>query len=925
MAEWFLFRDLVLEQDLINIQYIDSVNPFGDYIIAQIEDNLGQKFDEFPFGTGVQVLVEDEDGNQFQKFRGFVVERRERDEQGQDVLEVEAYSFDQFLRQNDVSNDQSGKLISEAIKDIVQIDTPVDFVQANVNVVDDFELQRSFQDERVGTALQSLSFLSGNEGFGVNFSKDFFFRPREQREISRGIDNTQWFNYDIPERGKESANEVEVRYDDGDKSVIVDNSDQKLKLKRGLGLSEPATKRERITRANIRNAQDAENEGRRFLKLKNVTLTGTITTFGLFEAEPLDIIDVEIIPRGIDSTFVITQIEYNWGRDETTLTVVEQRGFDDDLFVRLSEKTERIDLRDTEPQAVQNRVIATDVSASVTSQLTSPAENKFSESTTTNTCVDKITSGWAGNDNISVDKIVVGDGSSEPSRTDTELDNQTNSVFTNSSKTFIINNPISVIFEQQITQNNVQEIGLKDDAGDLLARGVFDSPFDQSGDLKVSFFIDDASGVNSVVTEDGQKAIRDIIADDNPAVPNEFAVGDNRVSPSETLTSLSSRVNGTNLNRTVLQRLDTADEFAAALDIDDEKPVSIDDLRGGVQLDPVTYYAEAERVENFNGSIFQSTARLSNDKGVNISVFQNFVEFVFTLNNDVPANELRVGTYAELNDWEGTIEYSFDGNVYRTVSRGNVSGVNLPEGGFLGVNPTKLEAGTTHVLRAENIGAQNGSHVVDAMFAYDNRVKFDIQAPAQSAFNGDTYEFPEKFPKQASVTFNEVNSRRNLTELELFQDWNNTDNNAAVTLTIGNNSQTINNPSLNTNGRIRETFSVSQADQSRTGQIEITLSRFNDTSSSSIIPADGDGGQRVTFHNVDGNPDAVTRSGIGKARTRGFFKSGLLRFNTLREGGQLSLGANLLTYSTFADIQPRENNIIPSETITFIPDGTRFL
>jgi len=80
MAEWFLFRDLVLEQDLINIQYIDSVNPFGDYIIAQIEDNLGQKFDEFPFGTGVQVLVEDEDGNQFQKFRGFVVERRENAE-----------------------------------------------------------------------------------------------------------------------------------------------------------------------------------------------------------------------------------------------------------------------------------------------------------------------------------------------------------------------------------------------------------------------------------------------------------------------------------------------------------------------------------------------------------------------------------------------------------------------------------------------------------------------------------------------------------------------------------------------------------------------------------------------------------------------------------------------------------------------------
>jgi len=135
MVTWRLFKDLIFVPDLIHIQYIDSVNPFGDYIIAQIEDNLGQKFDEFPFGTGIRVNVEDEDGNFIQKFRGFVVERRERDQQGQDVLEVEAYSFDQFLRQNDVSNDQSGKLISEAIKDIVQTDTPVDFVQANMMVI----------------------------------------------------------------------------------------------------------------------------------------------------------------------------------------------------------------------------------------------------------------------------------------------------------------------------------------------------------------------------------------------------------------------------------------------------------------------------------------------------------------------------------------------------------------------------------------------------------------------------------------------------------------------------------------------------------------------------------------------------------------------------------------------------------------------
>jgi len=263
MVEWVLVNGSNNEQvnELINVQYIDSANPFGDYIIAQIEDNLGNKFDEFPYATEVRVFLILEDGSFVNKFQGFVVERRESDQQGQDVLEIEAYSFDQFLRQNDVSNDQSGKLISEAIEDIVKTDTPVSFDSSEVNVVDDFELRRSLQDERVETALQILSFESGNEGFGVTDGLKFFFRPRERNTISRGIDNTEWFNYDIPERGKESINEVEVRFDNGNRSVIVDKGSQKLEIQESLGLPEPATQRARISRPEITNAQDAESEG----------------------------------------------------------------------------------------------------------------------------------------------------------------------------------------------------------------------------------------------------------------------------------------------------------------------------------------------------------------------------------------------------------------------------------------------------------------------------------------------------------------------------------------------------------------------------------------------------------------------------------------------------------------------------------------
>jgi len=74
----------------------------------------------------------------------------------------------------------------------------------------------------------------------------------------------------------------------------------------------------------------------------------------------------------------------------------------------------------------------------------------------------------------------------------------------------------------------------------------------------------------------------------------------------------------------------------------------------------------------------------------------------------------------------------------------------------------------------------------------------------------------------------------------------------------------------------------------------------------------------MSFHIVDGNPDAVTRSNIGEATTRAFFQSGLLTGSTLRESGQKASG-DLLTHSIFADVDPDNDNIIASEQIQFIP------
>jgi hypothetical protein len=915
MATWELFRDGTKEQDLINVEYIDSANPFGDYVICQIEDNQGQKFDKFEYATEIQVTVTPSGGTQLSQFTGFVVERRENDQQGQDVLEIEAYSFDQFLRQNDVSDDQSRKLISEAIEDIVKTDTPVSFNSSKVEVVDDFEIRRSLQDERVETALQFLSFESGNEGFGVDDSLEFFFRPREQETITRGIDNSEWFNYDIPERGKEAVNEVEVRFNNGNQSVIVDNPSQKLDIQNSLNLPEPATQRARIARPKITNAQDAETEGRRFLELKNVTLTGTITTFGLFEAEPFDTIDVEIIPRGIDSEFIVTQIDYDWGRDETTLTIVENRGFDEDLFVRLAAKTERIDLRETDPDAVETRIISADVGASVTTEIT--AAGQTPTSTTTNDGVDKVVSGWTGEGNPNISQIVVGDKVTELSRSDSDLESQINSA--SASESFPTTE--SVEYSASITQNNVKEIGLKDASGTLISRGILDSAVNLSGTVSVTLAADDATESNGVVTSIGQTAIRDILADNNPQIPNLYAFGTNQTQPAESDTSLTNQAQSENLNRTQFQQIDTAAEFENAIPpIADDSPLTVDQVNNEVTLNPVTYLTEAENLDSSNrqGAIFNSTATLSNDQGININDSNDFVEFSFTLNQDVPAEKLFVGTYAELDNWDGDVSYFFDGDLDRTVSRSGVTGNNLVEGSNASINSSKLEAGTTHTFSARTTDSRGGDHIVDMIFAFDERSQFNITSPSASAFNGNTYDGPELFPDSIPVSFANFDSRRILTETELFQSWNNTDNNAAVTLNLGSQSKTVNNPTRNQNGNIRETLTVSQSNASRTGSIDITLSRFNNTNTSGTTPRLGDGAQRVNFHTVNGNPDAVIRSNIGEATVRSGFDSGSLQGNTLRESGQKA-GGDLLTHSIFADVEPGNNVIIGSERIQFIP------
>jgi len=240
-----------------DVTIVDTANPFGNIAEIDIEDDNGDLYDQFPFGTRVEIFVRDlltdfeveneddltiesgetlvveetETRNQRvitnagilenqgivktvaddprpafqQRFTGYVVERNDQNEtSGRDNLQLTVYSFDQLLRADSVSNDQTGKTIASALEDIITTDTAVTYNSNNVTVVDEQELTESLQGEKVEDALLKLSKKSVDEQFGVNDSLEFFFREQEPVAAPSDIGSGNWIDYQLPERGEEN-------------------------------------------------------------------------------------------------------------------------------------------------------------------------------------------------------------------------------------------------------------------------------------------------------------------------------------------------------------------------------------------------------------------------------------------------------------------------------------------------------------------------------------------------------------------------------------------------------------------------------------------------------------------------------------------------------------------------------------------------
>ena len=927
-------EDTVFDVDPV----VDTANPFGDYCVIKMDDSEGKKFAQYRRGTRVDVSITEDDVTT-DRFTGYVVERRETEQDGADVLEVEAYSFDQFLRRNNVTNDQKGNNISEALEDIITTDTPVTYVVGNIDVGDEQELTRSYQGEAVETVLRDLAFKSNNEDFGVNDDLEFFFRERETVHIDRGIDNTQWFNYDIPELGKETINEVEVWFDDGEESVIVDDGTDKLDLQDSLGLADPGTQRAELNRPLLTDINDAEDEGRKYLQFRNSTLSGTVTTFGLYDAEPGDTIDIEIQPRGIDEEFVIAAIEYRWGVDETILTIVEKRGDVDDILSELNESVQRVEMEGANRDAPKNRITTTDAAAIVsisddfeienenvvfvdsgetlevntgetvgatTVENAGSVDNAGSFETTQSLNVDNtdrrfvndgrraVRDTWIGGDAPDISTLVVGDDSSGLSRSNDALRNQTNSASVSES----LPNSKTVEFTATIEQSGVQEVGLETADGRLITRGVFDELVDLSGEIALTLSVSDDGDISrGVITNDGQTAVRDVLADNTPALPNAYAYGSDGTAVSESDTALGNEVVEVPLDEIEIQSANTNSDWQSITNIADTEPVEI--AFGELRLLQTAFVTEGE---DAGGSVFTDTAYSDGSAGGIVDVGSG--DLTFTFSTDYTINNPQIIVRGEREDGSGDLSLCnllFDDQT--VLSDGFVAPSSL-EWDVFDVDAEPLLPGT-HTITIELSTAFDRAQIFDLIGFIDgsryNPSSFDNTVNQDNGYLDD----PALFPNSQTVDFETATFRKNIREGRFKSAWNDVSNNQYIQV----NGERFNNT---------ETASFEFDSGTEEFDTTIRLSRFPvDTDPQEATPRFGYNSQAISLWELFVDPDEPRTDDIGKTLARGVVQPDTITGETLREAG-LKSDNTLLTRHELAEFEVLAGQrISSSESTTF--------
>lgn len=917
MTEWRVLDGADNEfSDLFDVTLVDSARAFGNAGTAFFDDSSGDNFDKFPRGTFLKFQVKkrtENDSAYRTKLTGFVVERREKDRDGADVLEVEAYSVTALLQRAEVQTGLSGQSVTNALKQIIQDRTPVAWNASKVDVVDDATVTRSFLNERTDDVIKQLSQLSAGEEFYVDGSLEFVFGPSESGNVSRGIDDSYWTNYDIPEKAQETLNEVRIYYDGGDRSVTVDDAADKQDLQNQIGTTDPVSFTEAKTFEGIDNRQDAIAAGRSVLEDRKPTLTGTVTTFGLLDADPGDTIDIRIRERGINDVFKIAQIEYRWGTDETELTIVENKGNTDDILKRISDTLKRVEMRpavadgnlkeDTQTvdiggagSADTGVRILTEVSGSIGST------GLKTTATVTNGGYNKIRDKYIGDGTLNITDIAVGTDGTPPSRSDTSLGSQSEKI--SATVNTPNNDEVEVTSSSFTTTADIQEVGIFTSDNTLVARGVTDTVSGPDSATLTTAFNDDTDTSQTVITNTGQTLLRDIMADNSPTHVNRYVFGDGTADVAESDSALGNELARVNVGDADIALADTDATWTDVTDISSDQVHEID---GGELLMHQTAYTTDAQDLFVSGSLPTfSNGDYTGGTGVNLdNLTQTASAFGDVWEYDSGDN-IGIAVRGEIGS--GDFQLSING---QSVDTGPLVDSTL---NWTSTSPDiELNENTFFTINIE--GGNSGTDKLDVITVFDESKHTVSNFDNANGGSSGYLDTPGNHPENAqSISLTGQDFQRSVASASIASTWDDTTGGQSMTVEgdTKNNTQSA-DFSFSSTDRFAISFST-DAYGSATGQTPLTR-----TTSQAID----------SFRFTVGNSGKAV-AGIGSWEVTATVEAGgALSGDTVKELGQLDSSGSLVTRTRTADKSiGSDTNLLVTEQVVIDaesrPEDTAF-
>lgn len=896
---------LTNDDGLYDVEVVDTFNPFGDYAVAYFDDLAGTLFNKFQRGTKV-VYQYSNDGftTVNDRFIGYVVNDLPRDSDGAEQLEVEAYSFDQFLRGDEVSNDQTGNTIFEALEDVIKTDVPpVEWDATLVDVEENQELTESYQGDKVEDFLLSIRQKSAGEIFTVTENLKFKFQRAEVERAPRDISNSQWIQHDLGEQGGETKNQVIVSYDNGNEAVVVDNTEDQLNIQDNLGAVGPGQQGESITLPDVTNREDAIAAGEQFLNGRASTLTGSVTTFDLIDAEPSQVLAVTIDSRGIDGDFRIAENKIRWRNETNELTLVEKKGADDDVLIAQSKTLDRVENRPRDNTVVPDKTTDTDVeiALSVSGDL---AGVSFSNAVVTNDGRNAIRDAWIDGTTINVSGIAVGSGTDRPVRSDSALEDELERVNTSTSQPTTTN----VEYSGSFTVDGQNKVAIFADTGDMIGIARLSDTVDGGGAATFTIIVDD--GTNSdkaAATTTGQEATANILANTSVSTTDQYTYGDTSATIAESDTALTSTVTTNDIEIT-LQSASTTTEFNNITSVADTEPFSI--KNGALQLAQSAFVGEAEA--NAQDTVTDG----SYSDGTAAEIIQG-VNSGFTLSF--------------------TNEYKIPASNAKILFRGEKATSGITNAVTIDLDATQISNGDVRTeitttldwfdLDVINNDISPGSHTLDVSFSGaggDTEPIFDLVAVVDDRFTKSVSNLdntlnkssgyldePELYPSSATQSFEQVSSLVKLDTVEVTETLNDTTNNQAITITP--DGTTFNNTS---------TGSVSYGPE-RVVDVDVsnTLGAYTPGGTAqSATPRFGYDGQEIQDYTLAANLRAVQRNNIGEVVVRTIVDDTTAVGDTFADAGQTD-GTDLLTHVRLPEFIKQSNQkVISNEKLRWVND-----